>query len=118
MTKDYYKKKAENLLENLDIYKSAVETMKELEDCGVISLRKAQTARERRLYYEKLISSAERALNLLTPTERTVIEEMYLKKDEQTFFDICEACAMERSAVYRTRAAALDKIGRAVFGLI
>lgn len=118
MTKDYYKKKAEQLLKNFEVYKNAVETMKELEDCGVISMRKEKAARAKREYYEKLIRSTERALELLTPTERKIIEEMYFKHNEQTFFDICETCAMEKSALYRNREKALDKIGRAVFGLI
>lgn len=118
MTKDYYKKKAEQLLENLEVYRSSVETMKEIESCGGISLRKAKSAREKRLYYEKLLSAADRALALLTPTERLIIEEIYFKHNEQTFFDICETCAMEKSSVYRYKSIALNKIGRAVFGLM
>lgn len=117
MTKDYYKKKAEKLLENIEVYRLAVETMKDMEACGGISLRKAQAAREKRIYYEKLLAAADRALALLTPTERQVIEEIYLNQHEHTFFDICDACAMEKSSVYRYRAKALDKIGRAVFGI-
>lgn len=116
MTKDYYKKKADKLLREIEVYRSAVETMKDMENCGGVSLRKAKTARERRIYYEKLLTAADRAIELLTPTEKQVINELYFSDPEHNFFDVCDACAMEKSSIYRYRSRALDKIGRAVFG--
>lgn len=117
MTKDYYKKKAEQLLENLETYKISVEIMRELENCGALSLRKAKTAHIKREHYENLIKAADRAMSLLTPTERRIIDELYFRKDEHSFFDVCEICAMEKSSIYRHRDKALNKIGKAIFGL-
>lgn len=57
-------------------------------------------------------------MKLLTPNERTVIEELYLKPIEDNIYDICDACNQERSTIYRNRTTALEKIGRAVFGLL
>ncbi len=117
MTKDYYKKKAEQLLKNIEAYKISVEIMRELESCGGLSLRKAKTAHIKREHYEKLISATERAMTLLTPTERRIIEELYFRNDEHSFFDVCEICAMEKSSIYRHRDKALNKIGKAIFTL-
>ena len=44
-----------------------------------------------------------------------IITELYLSH-EHSFANVCEACALEKSSVYRYRARALKKLAAALFG--
>ena len=115
MTKNYYTKKTEKLLEELELYKASLEYYAEITDCAELTLRQHREIAAKEKYLSRTLAAVDHALTLLNPTERDVVTRLYLDK-EMTFDDVCEACALERSSIYRYRASALKKISKALYG--
>ncbi len=105
----------EKILQELDAYKNSLEYLKSIEGCAELSLTSARAMRTKITYLSRTIAAVEHALSFLDETERNIITGLYLKK-EQSFDDVCEFCALERSSVYRYRARALAKLATAMFG--
>ncbi len=115
MTKNYAMRAAEKLLCDLELYRSSLNFYKGILECDALPEEKYCTARAKIKYLEHLLSSAEKAVDLLDETEKKVITNMYLQKE--SFYDICEECSLERSSIYRHRTSALKKIAKAVYGI-
>ena len=116
MKKNYYIKKTEKLLENYAEMKITLEYYTELVEADALPIRKAEVVRAKISHMSSATSAIERALDALTSTERDIITGLYFIK-EQTFFDVCDACALERSSVYRYRASAIKKIARFLYSV-
>ncbi len=115
MKKTYALRKVEKILREVPAYRESLVYLTAVRSTGALSLREAETARKRIAYLTLTIASLERALGRLTPLERKVINGLYAE-NEQTFEDVCERCALEKSSVYRYRAKALAKLAAAMFG--
>ncbi len=115
MKKTYALRKVEKILREVPAYRESLVYLTAVRSTGALSLREAETARKRIAYLTLTIASLERALGRLTPLERKVIDGLYAE-NEQTFEDVCERCALEKSSVYRYRAKALAKLAAAMFG--
>ena len=115
LTKNYAMRTAEKLLCDLELYRSSLNFYKGIMECESLPEEKYKTAQTKIKYIEHLLSSAENALCLLDETERKVITNLYLNKEE--LYDVCEECSLERSSIYRYRTSALKKIAKAVYGI-
>lgn len=115
MTKNYAMRTAEKLLCDLELYRSSLNFYRGILECESLPEEKYKTAQNKIKYIEHLLSSAENALCLLDETERKVITNIYLNKEE--LYDVCEECSLERSSIYRYRTSALKKIAKAVYGI-
>jgi len=115
LTKNYAMKTAEKLLCDLELYRSSLNFYRGILECESLPEEKYKTAQNKIKYIEHLLSSAENALCLLDETERKVITNIYLNKEE--LYDVCEECSLERSSIYRYRTSALKKIAKAVYGI-
>ena len=78
---------------------------------------------EERAQVDRLVRSYDRALHMLTPNQRLVVKRLFIDREAPersgpgTEIDrLCEELALERSAVYRLRRQALDRIRVATAG--
>ena len=115
MTKNYYIKKTEKLLKDLELYRSSLEYYISIRDCAELTVAQHRQINDREKYITRTLTAVEHALTLLNRTERDVVTRLYLVHG-MTFDDVCEACALERSSIYRYRASALRKIAKALYG--
>ena len=115
MTKNFYMKKAEKLLEDIDLYRSSLDYYAGISECAELTLRQHREIMQRAKYLSRTVSAVDRALTLLNDTEYDVVTRLYFDKN-MSFDDVCEACALERSSIYRYRASALKKIAKAIYG--
>lgn len=115
MTKNYYSKKAEKLLKDLELYRSSLEYYAAITDCAGLTLRQHREIIEKEKFLSRTVSAVEHALSMLNDTERDIVTKLYFDKT-LTFDDVCESCALERSSIYRYRASALKKIAKAIYG--
>ena len=115
MKKPYAVRKVEKILRELDAYRNSLAYLRAIDGAEGLPLRKAEIMKKRIRYLTHTLDAVEHALGFLDPIERTVIEGLYRTPDG-TFDDVCEACALEKSSVYRYRARALAKLAAALFG--
>lgn len=115
MNKKYHLRKVEKILHELDAYKHSLAYLTALQETAALLPRAAETTRKRISSLTLTITSLEHALQLLTPLEHTIITNLYLNP-EHSFDDLCSACALEKSSVYRYRTRALRKLAAAMFG--
>ena len=117
MTKNYYVKKAEKLLEDLELYRSSLDYYAGISECSALTLRQHKEIAQKAKYISRTVSAVDHALTLLNETEHDVVTKLYFDK-RMTFDDVCESCALERSSIYRYRASALKKIAKAIYGAV
>ena len=60
------------------------------------------------------VENLDRALQVLTPEERLVVQMLYIDRQEHAVDKLCGMLRVERTSVYRRRDRALDKIGKAL----
>ncbi len=115
MKKTYALRKVEKILREREAYRESLDYLTAVRSTGALSLRETEAAGKRIAYLTLTLASLERALDRLPPLERKVIDGLYAK-NEQTFEDVCEQCALEKSSVYRYRAKALANLAATMFG--
>ncbi len=115
MKKTYALRKVDKILREVSAYRESLVYLTAVKSTGALSVREAETARKRIAYLTLTLTSLERALDRLPSLERKVIDGFYLE-GEQTFEDLCEQCALEKSSIYRYRTKALTKLAAAMFG--
>lgn len=108
------RERAAKLLSELPYLKNALLYYDSLAEAP-LSREEARFVRVKRRQLMRSVAAGERALALLTPTERQVAEILFLRPRKEGE-DICALCAMEKSTVYRWRKRVLDKIFLAVWG--
>ncbi len=115
MKQSYSVRKVEKILRELDAYRHSLAYLTSIEGTAALPLRKAEIMKRRICYLTRTIAAVEHSLDFLDPTERNIITGLYLNP-EHSFDDVCEACALEKSSVYRYRARALGKLAAALYG--
>ena len=115
MTKNTNYKKAEKLLEDLDLYRSSLNYYESIRDCAELTLKQHREFEQKQKYLSRTVSAVEHALTMLSDTERDIVTKLYFNS-AMTFDDVCESCALERSSIYRYRSSALKKIAKAIYG--
>ena len=113
---NYFIRKTEKLLGELDACRNSLAYLTATQNIAELPPRKAEILKKRIQYLTKTLRAAERALALLDPVERTVIERMCIRRTPEALEEVCEACGLERSSVYRHRARALKKLAAALYG--
>lgn len=114
MTKNYYCKKAEKLLREVEMYRASLDYYLKIQDCTELDIGSAREISSRVKYLTHTIAALEHAIEMLSPTERDVVTRIFLKGENLD--DVCDSCALERSSIYRYRASALRKIALALYG--
>ncbi len=114
--KNYSIKKTEKLLGELDACRNSLAYLTSIQNDGNLPPCKAELRKKRIRYLTNTLDAAERALELLDPVERTVIEGMCIRRTPDALEEVCEMCGLERSSVYRHRARALKKLTAALYG--
>lgn len=115
MSKKYYLRKVEKILREVDIYRHTLAYLTAVQETAALTPRAADTTKKRIASLTLTITSLEHALSLLSPLEHTIITTLYLTP-EHSFDDLCAACALEKSSVYRHRTLALQKLALSMFG--
>lgn len=113
---NYIIKKTEKLLGELDTCRNSLAYLTSFRNTANLPPYKAEVRNKRIQSLTKTIRAAEHALALLDPVERTVIEGLCIRRTAEALEDVCEACGLERSSVYRYRARALKKLAAALYG--
>jgi len=116
LKKNYSIKKAEKLLGELDAFRNSLAYLTSIQNDVNLPLRRAEIRKKRIRYLTNTLDAAERALALLDPVEREVLEWMCIRRTPEALEDVCEACGLEKSSVYRHRARALKKLAAALYG--
>lgn len=62
------------------------------------------------------VYSTDRALDILTPDERTILLRMYVNPQRGVVASLCETLGVEQSTIYRKRDAALYRFTLALYG--
>ncbi len=114
--KNYYIKKTEKLLGELDAYRNSLAYLTSIQNDVNLPPCKAELRKKRIRYLTNTLDAVNRALELLDPVERTVIEGMFFRRTPDALEEVCEACGLERSSVYRHRSRALKKLAAALYG--
>lgn len=109
------RKRTDKLLKDLTLYEAYIEYYTKLKNTDKLTIEQTKTVTYRLELYTTMTRAARRAIENLTPTERRIIELLYFTP-ETNVDDVCYAVSMERSTVYRYRAAALDKLTAQIFG--
>ncbi|MCR5683050.1 MAG: hypothetical protein K6G29_11435 [Clostridiales bacterium] len=107
-------RRAEKLLRELPYMESALVYYDSLAETP-LARRDRRILRVKRAGLRDSVEAAERALSLLTPEERKVADCLFLSP-ESDLGEVCAACAMEKSSVYRKRRRILEKVALAVWG--
>ncbi len=115
MTKENYIKKTERLLEDHELYKASLAYYTSILDCAELSRADRREIEKKEHFLSRTVRALEHALSMLTPTEREIIKRLYFDSS-MSFDDVCEACCLERSSIYRYRSSAIKKIAKAIFG--
>ena len=113
---NYFIKKTEKILGDLESCRNSLAYLTSVRNNANLPPYKAEVCRRRIQSLTKTLDAAEHALALLDPVERTVIEGMCICRTPEALEDVCEACGLERSSVYRYRTRALKKLAVALFG--
>jgi len=116
VNKNYYIKKTEKLLGELDACRNSLAYLTSIRDAAALPPRQAEIRKKRIRYLTQTLGAADHALTLLSPVERAVIEGMCIRRTPEALEEVCEACGLERSSVYRHRARALKKMAAALYG--
>ncbi|MBQ7932944.1 MAG: hypothetical protein IJ334_18295 [Clostridia bacterium] len=114
MKKSYSVRKMEKLLRELDVCRHSLTYLTSVQGTA-LTLRKEDLLKKRICYLSRTVEAVEHALGFLDPLERKIIEGLYFDADGSVE-RVCEACAMEKSSVYRYRARALGKLAVALYG--
>lgn len=114
LTKGKYTKKTEELLKDLELYRSSLEYYEEIRGCAELSIRQHNAIERKQKFLTRTLSAVERAMTKLNGTEREVVTELFFNGKE--IDDVCEKCALERSSIYRYRASAMRKMAVALYG--
>ncbi len=114
--KNYYIRKTEKLLGELDACRNSLDYLTSVQDTANLPPKKAELRKKRIHYLTNTLDAVDRAMALLDPVERTVIEGMCIRRTPEALEEVCEACGLERSSVYRHRARALKKLAAALYG--
>ena len=105
----------ENFLRDLPLYRNALTYYEQLAGTGLPETKqRILEGKIERLRHT--MNAAENALSLLTPLERDILTGLFLE-GEKTPFDVCADCAIEKSTLYRHRSQALEKVGKAIYGV-
>lgn len=115
MKKSYAIRKVEKILRELESYRHSLAYLTSIEGVSGMTLRQMQGMKKRIRYLSRTIDAIEHSLGFLSPAEQKIIAEFYFKS-EHSFDAVCEACALEKSSIYRYRARALQKLAVAMFG--
>lgn len=115
MTKNYPVRKVEKILREMDAYRHSLAYLTSIQGTSALSLRREELLKKRIRYLSRTIEAVEHSLGYLDPIEQKIITELYFNH-EHSFANVCEACALEKSSVYRYRARALKKLAAALFG--
>lgn len=115
-TKNYYIKKTEKLLGELDVSRNALAYLTSIQNDVNLPPHKAELRKKRIRYLTNTLDAVGHALELLDPTERTVIERMCIRRTPGALDEVCEICGLEKSSVYRHRSRALKKLAAALYG--
>ena len=106
----------EKVLCDLPLYRSALRYYEDLSADGTpVQEQREVDGKIRRLRHT--VDAADRAIALLKPLEREVVSLLYLN-GEKAPLDVCADCAIEKSTLYRYRSRALEKIGKAMVGVV
>lgn len=118
MNQKYAIRKTAELLKDYRLYRAALEYRKDQEENGCFSsldgVRLENLNRQNRVLSRK-VRAIEDGLGLITPLERKVVTHLII--EGRNADDVCELCALERSSVYRYRAAALRKLALIFFAV-
>lgn len=111
----YYVRMGEKFMRDLPLYRSALTYYEDLSGTGLPETKqRVLDGKIQRLHHT--MDAADRAMGLLTPLERDILTGLFLEEDK-TPLDICADCAIEKSTLYRHRSHALEKIGKAIYGV-
>lgn len=114
--KNYFIRKTEKLLGELDAYRNSLAYLTSVRNTADLPPHKAEIRKKRIDYLTNTLGAVDCALELLSPVERTVIEGLCFRRTPEALEEVCEACGLERSSVYRHRARALKKLAAALYG--
>jgi len=106
-----WSRKAADLLRNLNFYRTSIRCMREL----TLSDTSTELADRLRIT-ERTVACVDLALSMLTDEERFLLDRLFINAGETPVDDVCAACAMEKSNIYRLRKRALDKFTMSVYG--
>ncbi|MBQ4590464.1 MAG: hypothetical protein IJP32_12140 [Clostridia bacterium] len=115
MKKSYSVRKVEKILRELGASRHSLAYLTSVQGTSALPLRKEQLLKNRLRYLSRTIEAVEHSLAFLDPVEQKIITGLYFDA-EPSIERVCEACAMEKSSVYRHRARALEKLAVALFG--
>lgn len=115
MKKSYSVRKVEKILRELDTARHSLAYLTSIQGTSSLPLRKEEILKRRIQYLSHTIAAVEHALGFLDPVEQKIICGLYLDR-EPSLGRVCEACALEKSSVYRYRARALEKLAFALYG--
>lgn len=115
MKKSYSVRKVEKILRELDASRHSLAYLTSIQGISALSLRKEEILKNRIRYLSRTIAAVEHSLGFLEPVEQKIITGLYFDA-EPSLERVCEACAMEKSSVYRYRARALGKLAVALYG--
>lgn len=114
MIRSYTIKRTEKLLREVKCYRASAEYYSSLLDCGALADGQRRQIEMRLAHVERTVAAVNRALGLLDPMDETIIRLMYIEGRDANA--ACDACALERSSVYRHRAAAVMRVAAAIYG--
>ena len=108
MKTSYAVKNVEKLLRELDDSRNSLAYLTSIREDAPLSPRKSALLKKRIRYLTHTITAVEHALGRLEPIEQTILEGLFLRPaSADALEEVCEACGLERSSVYRYRTRAL-----------
>ena len=117
MKTSYAVKNVEKLLRELDDSRNSLAYLTSIREDAPLSPRKSALLKKRIRYLTHTITAVEHALGRLEPIEQTILEGLFLRPaSADALEEVCEACGLERSSVYRYRTRALKKLAAALYG--
>lgn len=114
MKKNYTIKKTEKLLRELRACRDTLDYLTSLREAP-LTPRKKEILQNRIRRISDTLGEFEHKLGILDPVEQKILRGLYLDGDGSVE-EVCRACALEKSSVYRYRARAIEKLAAAMYG--
>ncbi len=103
-------------LKSLDLSSPAVRTDPKRDDALINNLVHRQELEATLQQADLWVSQVDRALGVLEPDDRMVLDKMYIKQERDAVGKLCEELCRDTPTVYRRRDRALRKFTLALYG--